>query len=488
MSEVMFMPIRRLACTLLLLAVATAAAEYPAPTAGDFVVRNWHFKSGETLAEVRLHYYMLGTPARDASGRVTNAVLILHGTGGSGRGFLTATYAGMLFGAGQLLDATKYFIILPDNIGHGQSSKPSDGLRMRFPHYDYDDMVALQHELLTRGLNVNHLRLVMGTSMGAMHTWVWGETYPDFMDALMPLAALPVEIAGRNRIWRRAMLDAIRNDPAWNNGEYTQQPPGLRIATEFESAVAGSALQMQKQAPTREAAEKLLEQGTDRRINGVDANNFIYFFEASRNYNPAPKLETIQAPLLAINSADDFINPPELGILEREIKRVKRGRAIVLPISGQTRGHGTHSLPLVWQSYLAKLLRESGGLAPGTGVVTVGPNLPPFTPTLGGPPMDGGNGGVYRVGNGVTAPRKISGDQPSYTDYARSHHISGDVLLWAIVWADGSVKAIRVQRGVEPSLDQSAVETVRTWRFEPAMKDGQPVAVQLNIEVTFRLQ
>ena len=476
------MPIRRVGCTLVLLAVAVAAAEYPTATAGDFVVRDWQFKSGETLAEVRLHYYTLGTPTRDASGRVTNAVLILHGTGGSGRGFLTPTYAGMLFGAGQLLDANKYFIILPDNIGHGQSSKPSDGLRMRFPHYDYDDMVGLQHELLTKGLNVNHLRLVMGTSMGAMHTWVWGETYPDFMDALMPLAALPVEIAGRNRIWRRAMLDAIRNDPAWNNGEYTQQPLGLRIATEFESAVAGSALQMQKQAPTREAAEKLLEQGTDRRINGVDANNFIYFFEASRNYNPAPKLETIQAPLLAINSADDFINPPELGILEREIKRVKRGRAIVLPITDQTRGHGTHSLPLVWQGYLAELLRESGGLAPETS------EAPGREAVYQPNPGASVSGGAYRVGNGVTAPRKISGDQPSYTDYARSHHISGNVLLWAIVGADGSVTNIGVQRGVEPSLDQSAVETVRTWRFEPATKEGQPVAVQLNIEVTFRLQ
>src|SRR5438876_988701 len=230
MSEVTVMPIRQLACTLLLLAVAAAAAEYPMPTAGDFVVRNWQFKSGETLAEVRLDYYTLGTPARDASGRVTNAVLILHGTGGSGRGFLAPTYAGMLFGAGQLLHATKYFIILPDNIGHGQSSKPSDGLRMRFPHYDYDDMVALQHELLTKGLNVNHLRLVMGTSMGAMHTWVWGETHPDFMDALMPLAALPVQIAGRNRMMRRMVIDSIRGDPEWRGGEYAVQPRGLTSA------------------------------------------------------------------------------------------------------------------------------------------------------------------------------------------------------------------------------------------------------------------
>ena len=466
---------RRVSCVLFLLTVAAVAAQYPTPTAADFIVHNWQFKSGETLPEVRLHYYTLGTPTRDAGGRVTNAVLILHGTGGSGKGFLTDTFAGELFGAGQFLDATKYFIILPDNIGHGQSSRPSDGLRMRFPRYDYDDMVALQHELLTHGLGVNHLRLVMGTSMGAMHTWVWGETYPDFMDALAPLASLPVEIAGRNRMWRRAVIDSIRNDPAWNHGDYTQQPPSLRLAAELMSIVVGGALQIQKQAPTREAADKLLEEGADRRAAGLDANDTIYYLEASRNYNPAPKLETIQAPLVAINSADDFINPPELGILEREIKRVKRGRAIVLPITDQTRGHGTHSLPLIWQSYLAELLRDSGGLAPAAAVANAA--SPSTLPN-----------GVYRVGGGVTYPRKISGQQPPYTDYARVHRISGMVILAVVVGIDGQVKDVQVQHGVDPSLDQSAVDTIRTWRFEPGTKDGQPVAVQVNVEVGFNLK
>jgi homoserine O-acetyltransferase/O-succinyltransferase len=311
------------------------------------------------LPELKLHYATLGTPLRDESGVTRNAILVLHGTGGSGRNFQTDPFAGVLFGPGQLLDATRYFIILPDGIGHGQSSKPSDGLHARFPHYTYDDMVAAHYRLLTEKLGVNHLRLVMGTSMGGMQTWVWGETYPDFMDALMPLASLPVEIAGRNRMMRRMILDAIRTDPEWRQGEYQTQPHGLVSAIHMLVIMGSSPLQWQKLAPTRDAADKFLEQRVQGYLARVDANDLLYQVDASRNYNPAPKLATIQPPLLAINSADDLINPPELGILEREIKKVKRGRAIVLPTSDATRGHGTHSLPVLWQKHLAELLDAS---------------------------------------------------------------------------------------------------------------------------------
>jgi len=337
-----------------------AKTNYPAPVEGDYVIRDFRFKSGETLPELKLHYTTLGTPARDANGRVRNAVLIMHGTGGAGNQFLTEQFAGVLFGSGQLLDATKYFIILPDGIGHGKSSKPSDGLHARFPHYTYDDMVAAHYKLLTEKLGINHLRLVMGTSMGGMQTWVWGETYPDFMDALMPLASLPVEIAGRNRMMRRMIMNAIENDPAWEGGDYKTEPrAGLASAINILLLMGSSPLQWQKQAPTRDAADKFYEDRMKAQLARTDANDMLYQFNASREYNPSPKLETIKAPLLAINSADDLINPPELSIMEREIKRVKKGHYVLIPISDETRGHGTHSLPKIWQQYLKELLDES---------------------------------------------------------------------------------------------------------------------------------
>jgi homoserine O-acetyltransferase/O-succinyltransferase len=332
----------------------------PPRTESDFAAKNFKFRSGETLAELRLHYTTLGKPARDAQGRVTNAVLILHGTGGSGHQFLQPIFAGELFGPGQLLDATRYFIILPDGIGHGKSSKPSDGLHAHFPQYDYDDMVAAHHLLLTEGLGVNHLRLVMGTSMGCMHSFVWGETYPDFMDALMPLACFPVQIAGRNRIWRKMVMDAIRNDPEWKGGEYSAKPQqALRTALDL-LLIAGSApLYMQKTYATHDAADKYLDDYFKTRSAGLDANDLLYAFNASRNYDPSPQLEKIIAPVMYINSADDFINPPELGIAEREIKKVKNGRFVLLPISDETRGHGTHTRAAVWKQYLAELLEKS---------------------------------------------------------------------------------------------------------------------------------
>jgi len=326
---------------------------------GDYIARDFKFGTGETLPELRLHYRTLGAPVRDASGKVTNAVLVLHGTTGSGRGFLSPQFGGVLFGAGQLLDAAKYFIILPDGIGHGGSSKPSDTLHAKFPQYDYDDMVRAQHLLLTEGLGVNHLRLIMGTSMGCMHSWVWGEAYPDFMDAMLPLACLPVEIAGRNRMMRKMAIDAVRTDPAWNSGEYTAPPPGLKTSLYILLLMGSSPLQMQKNYATRAAAEKYLDDFVTVRMRSTDANDFIYAFDASRNYNPAPNLEKIQARVTFINSADDMINPPELGIAEREIRRVKNGKFILLPITDETRGHGTHSLPRIWGKYLAELLAAS---------------------------------------------------------------------------------------------------------------------------------
>jgi homoserine O-acetyltransferase/O-succinyltransferase len=340
----------------------SAAAEpstYPAPTQGDYIIKNFTFTSGETLPELRIHYYSLGHPARDARGVVRNAVLIDHGTTGSGDGFLKPYFAGELFGPGQPLDATKFFIVIPDGIGHGKSSKPSDGLHAHFPHYGYTDMVTAEFRLLTGGLGVNHARLIMGTSMGGMHTWIWGEQHPDFMDALMPLASLPTQIAGRNRVWRRIAIDAIRNDPDWNGGEYKTQPPSLETAAEVLWVMSSNAVLRQEAAPTLAQADKIIDAYLANYIKTGDANDMLYAMSASYDYDPGPGLEKIRAPLLAINSADDLINPPELGILEREIKRVPHGRAIVIPYSDKTQGHGTHSLAAVWKDYLVELLRQS---------------------------------------------------------------------------------------------------------------------------------
>ena len=330
------------------------------PQEGEYVLRDFHFKSGETLPELRMHYMTLGKPVRDGRGRVTNAVLILHGTSGSGRQFLVPQFAGVLFGPGQLLDTSRYFIILPDNIGHGKSGKPSDGLRAHFPQYDYDDMVLAQHELLLQGLGVNHLRLILGTSMGCMHSWVWGETYPDFMDALMPLACLPVQIAGRNRIWRKMVMDGIRQDPDWNNGDYTTEPrAGLQISADF-LLIAGSApLLWQKNFPTRETADKYLDDSMKRLTANLDANDLLYAVNASRNYDPSPRLGAITVPVMFVNSADDFINPSELGIAQQEIKKVNKGQFVLIPASDQTHGHGTHTWAVFWQQYLKQLLEES---------------------------------------------------------------------------------------------------------------------------------
>ena len=345
---------------IVVLAVSLASfAAVPPATEHDYVIKAFRFKSGETLPELRMHYRTLGTIHRGADGKVDNAVLIMHGTTGNSTNFMREIFAGELFGPGQPLDAAKFILVLPDGIGHGGSSKPSDGLHMRFPKYTYDDMVDADHQLLTEGLKVDHLRLVMGTSMGGMHTWVWAERYPDFMDAAMPLASLPVQIAGRNRMWRRLAMDAITQDPEWKGGEYQQQPKGLGITAGILQLMGGNPLIAQRRFPKREQVDTFIAKTEQDALKTDDANDFLYALDASRDYDPSPDLEKITVPLLAINSYDDLINPGELGILEREIKRVKHGRAIVIPLSEATVGHGSHTKAVLWKAELVKLLAET---------------------------------------------------------------------------------------------------------------------------------
>jgi homoserine O-acetyltransferase len=352
-----------------LLVTALAPAQAPQPSYpptqwpvqdGVYVIRDFLFGTGETLPDLKLHYLTLGQPHRGADGHTDNAVLLLHGTGGNAHSLLNPVFSDVLFGPGQPLDITKYFIILPDDIGHGEASKPSDGLRMQFPRYDYDDMVRSQHTMLVDGLHVDHLRLILGTSMGCMQSFVWGETYPDFSDALAPFACLPVELAGRNRAWRYMAMQMIRNDPAWDNGNYKTEPvEGLRGANDLILIAGMAPLQMQKNYPTRAQVEVYVDQAINDAITHSDANNFLYYVDASRNYNPEPKLSTITAPVLWINSADDFINPPELGIAQKVVGQMPHAKFILIPISDATRGHGTHTMAAVWKDYLIQFLAET---------------------------------------------------------------------------------------------------------------------------------
>jgi homoserine O-acetyltransferase len=332
-----------------LMALSAAAQNYPTPKEGDWIARDFRFHTGEAMSELRLHFRTVGEPSGEP-------VLILHGTTGSGASMLSAAFAGELFGPGQPLDANKYFIILPDAIGHGKSSKPSDGMRAKFPRYNYDDMVAAQYKLVTDGLRIRHLRLVLGQSMGGMHTFIWGMTFPEFMDALVPMASQPTEMSSRNWMMRRLIIDAIRNDPDWDNGNYTTQPRAFRVANVFFGiATNGGTLAYQKLAPTRELADKLLDQRLAAPFT-ADANDFLYQWDSSRDYNPSPRLERIQATLLAINSADDERNPPETGIMDRELKRVKDGRLYLIPASEETRGHSTTAMAKFWKQQVQELL------------------------------------------------------------------------------------------------------------------------------------
>lgn len=344
-----------------LLAPAAQAANYDAAvTQGDFTARDFKFRSGESLPELKLHYRTLGKPVRDAQGRVTNAVMVLHGTGGSGAQFLSPQFADELYGPGQPLDITRYYVILPDNIGHGQSSKPSDGLRVKFPHYDYDDMVEAQRRLLVDGLKVDRLRLLMGTSMGCMHGFVWAEAHPDFAQAIMPLACLPVQIAGMNRYWRSAAIETIKADPAWQGGDYKSQPiMGLRGAVNLVLLMGAAPQAWQAQAPTREASEAMYRTRIASDLPNRDANDLIYQLDASRTYDPSKGLETITAPITWVNSTDDLINPPDLGIAEPAAKRLKNGKFVLIQATPETRGHGTHTAAKFWKQDLVELLARS---------------------------------------------------------------------------------------------------------------------------------
>jgi homoserine O-acetyltransferase len=349
------------AAALALLAAAVlampAAGAAPEPREGDFRVREFRFQDGAVLPELRLHYTTLGAPHRGPDGKVDNAVLLLHGTTGTGRNYLAPGLAAELFGPGQALDPARYYVILPDGLGRGGSSKPSDGLRARFPRYGYGDVVAAQHLLVTQGLGVDHLRLVLGTSMGGMQTWMWGERYPDAMDALMPIASLPVQISGRNLLWRRILTESIRRDPDWRGGEYARQPTHWLAAAPLFNLMADGAVHLQAQAPTHAGADALYERLLAAAGN-YDANDFLYWFESSWDYDPEPDLGRIKAPLLAVNFADDQINPAELGILEPLAARVPRGRAVVVPAGPGTLGHQTLARAAVWKPYLEELLRS----------------------------------------------------------------------------------------------------------------------------------
>jgi homoserine O-acetyltransferase len=350
-------PLALLAALGLSLPAARAQQARPAPgVTGNYIIRDFRFGDGERLDSLVIHYRTLGTPKRDASGTVRNTVLILHGTTGSGSQFLSPSFAGELYGTGQPLDTTVYYLVLPDGIGHGQSSRPSAGLRARFPHYDYADMIEAQHRLLVDHLGVRHLRLVMGTSMGGMHSWMWGERYPGFMDGIVPLASVPTEIAGRNRMFRRMIMEDITSDPAWRGGDYDAPPPGLRAAMQILFVMTSAPLVQQQAAPTREKADSAIDALLDARVRTMDANDVLYAFDASRNYDPSRGLGLITAPVLAINSADDQVNPPELGLMEALMPKVRHGRYLLIPISPVTRGHGTHTVAAAWKTPFREFL------------------------------------------------------------------------------------------------------------------------------------
>ena len=351
---------RYLALALLLAAAPVGAQSWPGQTEGDFTIRDFQFKSGESLDELRIHYMTLGTPHRNAAGEIDNAVMVLHGTGGTGQQFLRPQFAGELYGPGQPLDLAKIYVILPDGIGHGKSSKPSDGLHMKFPKYDYADMVSAQHTLLIDGLHVTRLRLLMGTSMGCMHDFVWGTTYPGFARAIMPTACLPVEIAGRNRMWRKMSIDAIMADPAWKGGDYTAQPVMGQRAAAVLTAIAGTApVRNQADAPTRAAAEAALAGQIEKAVAANDANDTIYQLDASRTYDPSAKLGLITVPVMWVNSADDFINPPGLRIAEAMVGRMPKAKFRLIPESADTHGHGTHTWAKFWKADLVAVLKAS---------------------------------------------------------------------------------------------------------------------------------
>jgi homoserine O-acetyltransferase/O-succinyltransferase len=355
------MRLRAAFLTLIFFLVATScfAFDWPKPNEADYIIKDFQFANGDKLPELKLHYLTWGEPKRDAQGHVTNAVLILHSTGGSSGQFLREYFAGALFNPGQVLDVTKYYIIMPDSIGHGKSSKPSDGMHARFPAYRYTDMVKTQHMLVADHLKVDHLRLVMGMSMGCMHAWMWAEQYGTMMDGVMPLACLPVEIAGRNRMWRKAAHDAITKDPDYNNGDYAHPVHGLGTAEQILQLVGSNPHERQLKYPTGEAAMKFMDETATNAMAHIDGNDLAYALDSSLDYNPEPGLSQIKPPVLAINSADDLINPPDLGIFEPAVKKVPKGRVILIPETDKTHGHGTHTYAEFWKQYLQEFLQQT---------------------------------------------------------------------------------------------------------------------------------
>jgi homoserine O-acetyltransferase len=337
--------------TFTLASVTAMAADYPTPKQGDWIAKDFRFHGGETMPELRLHYATIGEPSGQP-------VLVLHGSGGDATRMLTADFAGQLFGAGQPLDASKYYIIIPDSLGHGKSSKPSDGMKTAFPKYDYDDLVDAQYRLVKEGLSIKHLRLVIGNSMGGMHTWIWAERYPDFMDVAVPMAAQPTAMAARNWMLRRIMLDTIRNDPNYQGGNYTSQPRMMKYAVAaFRIASTGGTLGYQTLAPTAAKADKIVDNLLA--APDTDANDFIYQFQSSHDYDPSPRLEKIEAVVLAINAADDERNPPETGVTAAALQRVKNGRLFLIPASSATRGHLTTGNAAFYQQQLRELLQTA---------------------------------------------------------------------------------------------------------------------------------
>jgi homoserine O-acetyltransferase len=338
---------------------AAAAPAFPGETEGDFIVKDFHFTSGEVLPELRLHYLTLGTPHRNSSGEIDNAVLLLHSTGSDTTEFLEPSFSGPLYGPGQPFELNKFYLIIPDGIGHGKSSKPSDGLRAHFPHYGYEDIVAAQHRLVTEKLGVTHLRLVMGVSMGGMQTWLWGERYPEMMDGLFPVSALPAETGGRNRLWRHAIVEAIRNDPEWKNGDYVKQPHGFARIVPLIAIMVSNPIRQYELYPTRAAADAWYDRSTQGTYKHADANDSLYHYDASSDYNPSPDLEKIRAKVLLIVFADDQINSPEFAALDQEMPRVKNGRYVIIPAGQQSNGEGNNTVAELWRPYLEDFLRGS---------------------------------------------------------------------------------------------------------------------------------
>jgi homoserine O-acetyltransferase len=478
--------------TLLILLAGVAVSSANAQrNEGDFVARDFKFASGESLAELRLHYTTLGKPKKDAAGIVRNAVLMLHGTTGSGSGLVGPMTP--LFARGELLDTGEFFVVFPDGVGHGRSSKPSDGLRMKFPKYTYDDMVDAQRRLLVEGLGVTHLRLILGTSMGCMHAWVWGERYQDFADALVPLACAPTALVGRNRMIRKMIIDDIMNDPEWKNGEYTSPPlRGMRAAMGQLFIMTSAPLVQHRQAPSRERADSSIMAYLDRQSRALDANDVIYAFESSRVYDPSSQLDRVKVPVLAINSADDFVNPPELGLMEQLMPKVAKGKYILIPTSERTRGHGTHSQPGVWHDYLAEFLKS---LPPATAAtksrdVLLNPASPEWTrpaPAISRLRFETTKGAfvleLHREWGPIGADRLYNLARLGYHDDTRVHRVNKGYIVQFGLHGDPAVNAAWKDRYIrnDPPRSKNARGTFAFSYKGPGVSETRNTQIYINL-------